>query len=157
MHLFVYCFFHSTLLLWDSSLLLYVAMPCSIYFDMHYSIIWLYLNLFMHSTVDKHLSYFQFLAIKSSAAINIYFLKILFILDKGEGREKETETSVCGCLLHAPYWGPGPQPKHVLWLGMESATLWFAGRHSVHLATPARGHFNIYISWWTSHSFLLTI
>ena len=23
------------------------------------------------------------------------------------------EISVCGCLSHAPYWGPGPQPRYV--------------------------------------------
>ena len=32
---------------------------------------------------------------------------ILFILDRGEGREKERETSMCGCLLSLPFpWGP---------------------------------------------------
>ena len=42
------------------------------------------------------------------------FLKILFIVDRGEGREKKRETSMCGCLLCAPYWGPGLQPRPVL-------------------------------------------
>ena len=32
----------------------------------------------------------------------------------------------------------GLQPKHVLWLGIEPATLWFADWHSIHWATPAR-------------------
>ena len=45
---------------------------------------------------------------------------------------------MCGCLSRAPYWGPSPQPRHVSWLGIELATLRFAGRHSVHWATPAR-------------------
>ena len=45
---------------------------------------------------------------------------------------------MCGCLLSNPHWGPGPQPKHVPGLGIKPATLWFAGRHSVHWATPAR-------------------
>ena len=31
---------------------------------------------------------------------------------KGE-RTRGRETSMCGCLSHAPYWGPGPQPRHV--------------------------------------------
>ena len=26
---------------------------------------------------------------------------------------------MCGCLLHAPCWGPGPQPRHVSRLGIE--------------------------------------
>ena len=45
---------------------------------------------------------------------------------------------MCGCLLCAPYWGPGLQPRHVLWLGIEPATLWLTVPCSVHWATPAR-------------------
>ena len=30
---------------------------------------------------------------------------------------------MCGCLSHASYWGPGPQSRHMLWLGIEPATL----------------------------------
>ena len=45
---------------------------------------------------------------------------------------------MCGCLLHTPYWGRGPQPRHVPWLGIKLATLWPAGWHSIHWATPAR-------------------
>ena len=42
----------------------------------------------------------------------IFFLKILFILflDKQERRKRRRETSMCGCLSHAPYWGPGCNP-----------------------------------------------
>ena len=43
-----------------------------------------------------------------------------------------------GCLAHAPYWGPCPQPRHVPWLGIEPETLLFRGRHSIHWATSAR-------------------
>ena len=44
-----------------------------------------------------------------------FFLKILFIFIFREGRkgERGRETSVCGCLSHASYWGPGLQPRHV--------------------------------------------
>ena len=28
---------------------------------------------------------------------------------KGKGGKKK---SICGCLSHAPYWGPGPQARH---------------------------------------------
>ena len=38
---------------------------------------------------------------------------IYLFLERGEGREKERETSMCGCHLCAPYWGPGLQPRHV--------------------------------------------
>ena len=67
-----------------------------------------------------------------------FFQKDFLFLERGEGKEKERETSMCGCLSSTPYWGPGPQPRHVPWLGIEPATLWLAGRHSVHWATPAR-------------------
>ena len=63
-----------------------------------------------------------------------YFL----FLDRGKGRENERETSMCGCLSCTPYWRPGLQPRHVPWLGIEPATLWFTGWLSIHWATPAR-------------------
>ena len=65
----------------------------------------------------------------------------LFIYFQTEGkweRKRGRETSVCGCLSHAPNWGPGPQPRRVPWLGIEPATLWFPGKHSLHWAVPAR-------------------
>ena len=69
----------------------------------------------------------------------LFFFKILFIFRGGEGRRKGgRETSICGCLLHTPSWGPSPPPRHVPWLGIKPATLWLADQHSVHWATPAR-------------------
>ena len=51
---------------------------------------------------------------------------------------------MCGCLLLAPYWGPGLQPKHVPWLGIKPVTLCFAIWHSIHWATPSRAnHLNL--------------
>ena len=43
------------------------------------------------------------------------FLKLfyLFIFRERERRERGIETSVCGCLLCSPCWGPGPEPRHV--------------------------------------------
>ena len=58
-------------------------------------------------------------------------------LERGEGKERERETAMCGCLSCAPYWRPGLQPRHVPWLGIKSATLWFTGWNSIHWATPA--------------------
>ena len=48
---------------------------------------------------------------------------------------------MCGCLSHDPYWGPGVQPRHVPWLGIEPVTLGFAGWHSIHWATQQPEHF----------------
>ena len=58
-----------------------------------------------------------------------------------EGQKRGRETSTCACLSLAPYWGPGPHPRHVPWLGMELAMLWFTGQHSIQWATPARVRF----------------
>ena len=71
------------------------------------------------------------------------FFKILSIYSLRERkgrRKKEGETSMCGCLSRAPHWGPGPQPRHVPWLGIQTATLWFTGPCSIHWATPARAY-----------------
>ena len=37
-----------------------------------------------------------------------FFLGFCLFLEKGEGKEKEKETSMCGHLSSAPCWGPGP-------------------------------------------------
>ena len=70
-----------------------------------------------------------------------YFLRFYLFIFRERGREgeRERETSMCGCLSRTPYWGPGPQPRHVPWLGIEPMALWFAGRHSIHWAAPAGG------------------
>ena len=48
-----------------------------------------------------------------------------------------------------PYWGPGPHPRHVPWPGIEPATLWFSGLHSMHWATPARAQKIFLRGTWT--------
>ena len=71
----------------------------------------------------------------------LIFLKIfLFILrERGREGEKEGEKHQCVVASHAPPTGDlAWQPRHVLWLGIEPATLWFAGWHSIHWTTPAR-------------------
>ena len=53
-------------------------------------------------------------------SLNIFgtFLLLDFIysfLERGrEGKKREREASVYGCLSSAYYWGPGPQPRPVL-------------------------------------------
>ena len=66
----------------------------------------------------------------------VFFFKDLYL---ERGREGETERSIILWLpLTCPYWGPGPQPRHGPWLGIELATLCFAAGRSIHWATPAR-------------------
>ena len=70
---------------------------------------------------------------------NFYFIFLKYFREGKREREREGgETSMCGCLLSTLYWGHGLQPKHVPWLGIQLTTLWFAGPHSIHWATPAR-------------------
>ena len=66
-----------------------------------------------------------------------FFKHFIYLFLEGE---RERNISV-GCLLHAPYWGSGPQPSYVPWLGIEPVTLWFIGQHSIHWATPVRAFF----------------
>ena len=61
---------------------------------------------------------------------------------------------MCGCLSHDPYWGPGLQPRCVPWLGIKPVTLWFAGGHSFHWATPARA--NSYFQIYSKENFICT-
>ena len=56
----------------------------------------------------------------------IYFIIFyLFILDRGEGREKEGEKHQCVVASHVSLTGtwPGQQPRHVSWLGIELVTV----------------------------------
>ena len=83
--------------------------------------------------------------------VKIGHLKKYFIylfLERGERRKKGRETSMCkgniGCLSHAPSWGPGPQPRHVPWLGIEPVAFQFTGWCLVHWATPAREKYDIF-------------
>ena len=82
----------------------------------------------------------------------LFFFKILFIYFSREGkgrRESGRETSMCGCLLCAcppPTQEPGPQPRHVPWLGIKLVTLWFAGWCSIHWATPTRA-LSTFLRW----------
>ena len=43
----------------------------------------------------------------------ICMFKRAFLSEGKGGRKRGRETSMCGCLLCAPYWAPGPQPRHV--------------------------------------------
>ena len=67
-----------------------------------------------------------------------YFIYLFLERGKG-GRKRGRETSICGCLSRGPHWGPGLQPRHVPWLGIELVTLWFTARaQSTELYQPGR-------------------
>ena len=71
----------------------------------------------------------------------VFFLRFLFIYFKQRKRDGEREEEKYKCVVASrtsPYGRPGLQPSHVPWLGIELATLWFAGRYSIHWATLAR-------------------
>ena len=51
---------------------------------------------------------------KVRVCLNFFFKIFIYLfLERGEGRKRGRETSVCCCLLYNPYWGPGLQPRHV--------------------------------------------
>ena len=85
-------------------------------------------------------------------ATGIHFFKgfIYSFLERRREGEREGEQHLCArdtsinCLLHAPNWGPGSQPRYMPWLGITVATLWFTGQHSIHWATQASCRFT---SW----------
>ena len=52
--------------------------------------------------INMHHFYFQ------------YFKKdFIYLVLEGKGGRKWARTTMCGCLLGAPYWGPGLQPSNV--------------------------------------------
>ena len=101
-------------------------------------------NIYRHA---QRVAYFMDIYIGISIYMSTYvcithtqFLKrfYLFILDRGERREKERETSICGCLSCIPYWWRGLQPRHVPWLGIELVTPWFTDWHLILWVMPPR-------------------
>ena len=57
----------------------------------------------------------------------LFFKKDLIdrLIDWEKEGEREGDKYKLVAPLHTPYWGPGPQPRHVPWLGIKLATLWF--------------------------------
>ena len=103
--------------------------------------VYLIVNTYLYYRKNKcHIDTIIIIFIFNIRTILKYFLNILFIYfreGKG-GRKRGRETSMCGCLSCVPRWGPGLQPRHVPWLGIELVPLWFAGQSSIHWATAAR-------------------
>ena len=68
----------------------------------------------------------------------LFFLDLFIFREGKRGRKRGTETSVCGCLSCASYWGPGLQCRHVPWLGIEPVTFGLRDSTPTNWATPAR-------------------
>ena len=74
-------------------------------------------------------------------AVGFFFLKILFIFrERGREREREEEKHQCVVASCVP-----PTGDLACNPGIELATLWFAGRCSIHRATPARARAGLYV------------
>ena len=87
----------------------------------------------------------SWLGVQSAFSLSLFliyfiYLYMLYRLDGGEGK-REGEKQHC---VVAPYWGPGWQPRHMPWLGIEPVTLWFTSWHSIHWATSARALSDIF-------------
>ena len=65
-----------------------------------------------------------------------FFLRFYsFIFREGEREGEKRDQEKYQCIVASrmpPYPGPGPPPRHVPSLEIESATLWFSRGHSVH-------------------------
>ena len=66
-----------------------------------------------------------------------WFVYLFISRERGKEGERGTETSI-SCLSHILNWGPGPQPSHVLWPGIEPAIFQSAGWCSNRWGTPVR-------------------
>ena len=103
-----------------------------IFYTVVYTVIWFVILLSQKIVIleDIIIYYFSQLMFLEFFLGCLFFFKILFIYfyTEGKGGRKRREISTCGCLSCALYWGPGLQPWHVPWLGIEPATLWFALR-----------------------------
>ena len=54
------------------------------------------------------------MALGGNFSFFFFFKQLIYLfLERGEGRKKEREISMCGCLSCGPHWGPGLQPRHV--------------------------------------------
>ena len=90
---------------------------------------------------------YQFNAIPTRISMTSFFsfLRFYLFILREKGREKEQERNTD---MQKKYWsiacctppdqGPGPQPRHLPWQGIETVTFWFAGWYPTHWAMPAR-------------------
>ena len=60
--------------------------------------------------------------------------------EREEERHRCVRDTQIGCLSHTRNWGPGPQPRHVPWLGTELTTFQFTDQHSIHYTNQGYLH-----------------
>ena len=59
---------------------------------------------------------------------------------------------MCGCLLHAPYWRPGLQHRHVLWTGNQIGDTLICRLVFSPLSHTSKGSLpNFYLGWIKIH------
>ena len=118
----------------------------------------------MYTHKEREINYFQnssylFLSCWCFLFLSFFFIRFYLFTFKERDREGEREgekhqygrdTWIC-CLWHAHNWGPGRQPRHILWLGIKLATFWFTGQHSLYWATPARAFFSFLFPCYPPH------
>ena len=95
----------------------------------------------IHSSMREMLLYLKYSFI-------FFFLDFIYLfIERGEGKKEGREGNIhvlgetsISCLSHAPNLaynlGPGLQPRHMPWWGIEPVTFWFSGQHSIHWVTP---------------------
>ena len=77
----------------------------------------------------------------------------LLFLERGEERQKgrkrkhQWDWLPLASPQHSPNQGPGLQPRHLSWLGIKPAVLWFSGQCSIHWDTPARAICSFYVNF----------
>ena len=78
--------------------------------------------------------------------------KFIFIFREGKGGGKRgRETTTCGCLLHAPDWGAGLQPRHVSdWESNRRPSGSQAGTQSTEPHQPGLGFIHFYFPFYSS-------
>ena len=86
---------------------------------------------------------------------NSNFWKDCMFFREGSG----VRETLISWLSYTPNWVPGPQPRHVPWLGIEPATFWFTGQHSSHWATPdtRRGCLTVFPKWLYDFTYPLAV
>ena len=87
-------------------------------------------------TLFRSVNILKFRTIHSFIKLFFFFLRFLKFIFRGKGREGEREGEKHQCVVAfstpptGAHWGPGPQARHVPWLGIEPVTLCFSGTQS---------------------------